>query len=109
MGLEKDWLSMGSTSVRINALSTMDGYGAPVFSTAGSTYDAIFEESKKIIPRPDGRTEVSSHIVYVLSTSATISMQDQLTVPGTSEQPRILGVDHVRDDKGQHHVELLIG
>lgn len=108
MGLENDWLSMGSTSVRINALSTFDGYGVPVFSTAGSTYDAIVQESKKVISKPDGRTEVSSHVVFVLSTSATISMQDQLTIPGSCEQPRILGVDHVRDDKGQHHVEVFI-
>lgn len=108
MGLEKDWLSFGSTSVNIAALSTHDGYGVPTYA-AGSTYDAIIQPTRRLISRPDGRQEVSTHLIFVLSTSATVGLQDRVTIPVSSEQPRLLGVEHVSDDKGQHHVELLVG
>ena len=99
---------MGSTSVAIEPLSTHDAYGVPAFGAA-STYDCIYQEGRRLVQRSDGRTEVSTHTVFVLSTSASVGLQDRLTVPGTTEQPRILAVDHVRDDKGQHHVEVMIG
>lgn len=108
MGLEKDWLTLGSTSVNIAALSTHDAYGVPTFAT-GSTYDAIIQDARRLIQRPDGRTEVSTHTIFVLSTSLSVGLQDRVTIPGSCEQPRLLGVEHVRDDKGQHHVELLVG
>lgn len=99
---------MGSTSVVIAPLSTHDAYGAPVFG-ASVTYDAIVQNARRQVPRPDGTVEVSTHTVFVLSTSASVGLQDQLTIPPSSEQPRLLGVEHVGDDKGQHHVEVLVG
>ena len=60
-----------------------------------------------MIVNAQGIEEVAMAIVFVLSSSAGVGPQDRITLPD-SRQPRLLRVDQVNDDEGQHHLELLI-
>ena len=108
MSLENDWLTFGSTSVNIAPLSTHDDYGNPVYG-ANNTYDCLIEYQRRTLWRPNGQSEQSIATLYVLSTSLTMGLSDQVTLPNTTQYPRVLQVDHPRDESGQHHVEVVLG
>ena len=108
MALEADFLTMASTTVTVTPLSTHNAWGAPVYSTASSTYPARVEYGPRLVVSAQGPQEVASATVYVLSSSASIGVQDRVTLPNDSAA-RLLRVDILNDDEGQHHLELLYG
>ena len=110
MSLEKDWLEMGSTTVTLENLSTVgaDEFGAPVYS-APVTYPAIVHANRRVIHGKDGRDEVARTLLFILSTSARVGGQDRILFANSTEPGRILAVDHVDDEDGQHHVEVDFG
>lgn len=107
MGLEKDFLLMGSTTMTVEPFTSMDLYGAPSYG-AGASYSVVLDSGVKMIMRPDGQSEQANGTFYVLSTSASISLNDRITIPGSTLTPRILGVATYYDDRGQHHVEVAV-
>ncbi len=106
--LESDWLTFGSTTVNIAPLSTQDDYGNPSFG-ANSTYDCLIEYERRVIWRPGEQSDVSFAKLYILSTGLTLGTNDRITLPNSTEYPRIISVDHPRDESGQHHIEVLLG
>lgn len=109
--LESDWLTMTSTSVLIERASTaVDDYGVASFST-GVAYDCLWEPTRRMVARGDGQVVQAQATLFVLSTSARISVADQLVLPGTTERPPILSVDicYDPDGSGQHHLEVAVG
>lgn len=107
MALESDFLQMSTQVVTINALSTHTAYGAPSFSTSASTFFAYIEPGSRVVVNLQGVEEVASAMVYVLSSSASIGVQDKITLPD-GRIPRMIRADILNDEQGQHHVELSI-
>lgn len=108
MGLEPEFLEMASTTVTVNALSTHNNAGAPVYSTDSATYPACVEYRPRLLVNREGRQVVAVATVYVLSSSASIGVQDRVVLPYATAA-RMLSAAPVNDEEGQHHVELVFG
>jgi len=108
MGFEAQFLDFSTQTVTVVPLSTMTSYGAPTFSTASSTtYRAYVEPGSRVVVNQQGVEEVATAMVFVLSSSASVGPQAQITLPD-GRIPKILSVETVNDDKGQHHLEVSI-
>ena len=107
MALEPEFLSLSTQTITVEPLSTHDGYGAPSYSTTASTFTAYIEPGTKVVVTDRGVEEVASATVFVFSSSGSIGPQDRVTLPD-GRQPRLLRVDTLNDDEGQHHIELSI-
>ena len=107
MSLEKDFLNVVSTTIKIEPVSTFDLYGAPSVGTA-STFDAYVEQVHKLFDFGSGRTEVATEVVFVMSSSAAIGLNDKITLP-SGRTPKILRVETLDDSEGQHHLEVYTG
>lgn len=105
--LERDFLQMTTQLLKVESLSTQSDYGAPTFSTAASSWPAYYEAGSRMARAINGVQQVASATIYVLSSSASIGPQDRLTLPD-GRQPKLLRVDVLNDDEGQHHLELLV-
>jgi len=112
MALERDWLSLSHDTVTIEPCTAMDGYGAPTYGTSW-TSPAIVQCNRKLVFFKDGKSEVSTTQLYVLSSSGHIGMSDRLSWtsmnPPSTQPARILTVDHAEDEDGQHHIEVNLG
>jgi hypothetical protein len=108
MSLDPDFLNMAATSITHQALSTHTLYGAPEYSTTGSTYQVGLANRIQLVTTVEGREEVSKTTVYVLSSSATIGSQDKIVMP-SGDTPKILNVDTPYDEDGLHHTTLFLG
>lgn len=105
--LEADWLTLGAVTLSWEPFTGFDVNGAPTYAAATSA-SAIVQYDRRLLPRPDGQTEQARAVIFVFSTSASITLQDRITLPGSTETPRLLGVDKVDDENGQHHIEVVI-
>lgn len=108
MGLEADWLMMGSTTIRLARASGFDGYGQPTYATE-QTLPAIVQVNRRAITGNDGRVEQTVADVFILSTSVRVHPEDRLYVTDSTTPNRLLAIDHVDDEQGQHHVEVTLG
>lgn len=106
MALENDFLAMASTTVTLAKESTVGDYGEPTYAS-GTAYTARVEPRVRMVTGPDGDEVRSSATVYVMSSSADVSVSDKMTLP-SGREPRLLSVEPVRDDEGQHHVEVAV-
>ncbi len=106
MALEPSFKEMASTTVTIAPLSTHTAYGAPTFG-AESTFDAHVEEDVHLVRNNDGQEVLTKFRVYVMSSSASVSVSDQIQAAGSTELS-IAQVLTLNDDEGQHHLEILL-
>lgn len=108
MSLEPEFLEMTSDTITVAPLSTHTSYGAPQYSSSGShTWPARVEPGTRKVLSSRGIEEVATATVYVLSSSAAIGTQDRLTLPD-GRIPKVLRVDVLNDEEGQHHLEVSI-
>ena len=105
--LEPCFLQMTSQTVKVESLSTASAYGAPSFATSASSWPAYIEPGTRLVMTGQGMQEVAAATVFVLSSSATIGMQDRITLHD-GRLPKLLRVDTLNDEEGQHHLEVLI-
>ena len=108
MSLETAFLGMASTTVTVEPLSTHNAWGTPAYSTSATSYTARVEYGPRLVVNAEGRQEVAKATVYVLSSGATIGVQDRVTLPKDTAA-RLIRVDTVNDEQGQHHLELTFG
>ena len=112
MALEADWESLSHDVVTVEPCVGLSAYGAPTYGTPW-TEKAIVQCNRKLVTFSDGRVEVSTTQLFVLSATRHIGMQDRLSwttmSPPSTEPPRILTVDHAEDEDGQHHIEVALG
>jgi hypothetical protein len=108
MGLEADWLQMGSTTVRLESATGFDGYGQPTYGPV-QVLPAVVQADRRNIHMGDGRTEQAVAMVFVLSTAAHVGMQDRLVIADSTAPVRLLAVDSVDDETGRHHTEVTLG
>ena len=109
MALEADFLNLATTTIKVETLKGHTVYGAPEFSTAASTFDAIIMDFDLFTHGSGVREEIPKTVVMVLTSSGEINLQDKITIAGSTETPRIMRSFPVRDDEGQHHWELELG
>ena len=106
MALEADFLNMAETTVTFVGLSTTANlYGAPSFSTSSVSYSAHVEIGDHVVVTAQNTEQVATATIYVMSSSATIGVQDKLTL-ANGEEPVLLRVDTLTDNEGQHHVQI---
>lgn len=105
--LEPCFVQMTTQTLKVESLSTASAYGAPSYASAASSWPVYVEPGTRLTLNAQGMQEVVTATVYVLSSSATIGMQDRITLPD-GRTPKILRVDTLNDEQGQHHLEVLI-
>ncbi len=112
MGLEPDFLSLVNDTLTIEPCTGQTVDGAPTYG-ASTSAPVCVQQARKVVFFADGKTEISTTQLFVMSTSVHIGMADRLSwagmLPGSTEPPRILAIDHVNDEDGQHHVEVSCG
>lgn len=109
MALEKDFLDIAEGEIILDPSTEVTLYGAHQFSTAQrQRLPARVEPGNRLVVGADGKEVVASATLFVLSSSATIRMEDRLTLPD-GRTPRLLRVDVLNDEQGQHHLEVYIG
>ncbi len=99
---------MGSTTVTVYHVTGFDDYGAAQYST-GTKADAIVHANRRNIMMADGRVEQAKTLLFILSTSMRVGMQDKVMMEDSTSPGRLLLVDHTDDEDGQHHVEVSLG
>lgn len=107
MALEQDFLALSTQVISVASLSTHSAYGAPTYSTSASEWRAFIEPGNRLVVSANGVEEVGSATIYVLSSSASIGMQDKVTLPD-GRIPKLLRVDVLNDEEGQHHLEVVV-
>lgn len=108
MSLEKDFLAMAEGEVIVDPSTEVTLYGAFEKSTEKrQRYPARVEWNNRLIVGPDGKEVASAATVFVLSSSASIALEARVELPN-GEKPRLLRVDVVNDEEGQHHLEVYI-
>ncbi len=105
--LEAAFLELTTQMVKVESLSTHSAYGAPSYDPAASSWPAYFEPGSRLVRSVQGMEEIAAATIYVLSSSASIGMQDRITLHD-GRQPKLMRVDVLNDDEGQHHLEVLV-
>lgn len=111
MSFEAAFLDFMPHTITVYEHDSFNAYGEPSYSTAGTTYSAMIEERPDVIRAAFGDEVVSSHIVYVASTSripmtARVVLNDGSTSP---PEPPLVRSDVFSDQDGIHHVALFFG
>ena len=105
--LEPCFVQMTTQTIKVESLSTASAYGAPSYASDASSWPAYTEPGTRLVLTGQGMQEVAAATVFVLSSSATIGMQDRVTLHD-GRTPKLLRVDTLNDEEGQHHLEVLI-
>lgn len=106
MSFEKDFLNMTADQVTVIPPSTVNSYGAISYSSSnGIAYDARIEEEPHSVLNGQGIEVIASGTVFVMSSSAAIGLSHQVELDN-GLTPELLRVDTLRDEQGQHHVEV---
>lgn len=107
MALEPDFLTMTQDEVTVFPPSTTSLYGgmAPATTSTGKAYPAQIDMTPRQVVSQRGVEEVAAGTVYILSSSAVVGLQHVIQLPDGTK-PVILRCEPLRDDEGQHHVEV---
>lgn len=108
MALESDFLTMTRDTVTVLApASTMSEYGsvAPATTSTGTSYPAYIDMSPRKVVNARGVEEVASGTIFILSSGASLGLHHVVVLPD-GRRPELLRVEPLRDDEGQHHVEV---
>ena len=107
MALEPEFFAMTNQTVTIEPLSTHNAYGAPSFGSASSAIPTYHEPGVRVVVNQQGVEEIASAMLYILSTTATCGPQDRITL-ADGRKPKIVRVDILNDEQGQHHLEVAL-
>lgn len=107
MSLERDFLDMTNDTVTVHEPSTANFYGgvAPASTSTGTSYPAYVDMTPRKVLSGRGQEEVASGMIFILSSAADIGPQHVIEL-SDGRKPELLRVEPLRDDEGQHHVEV---
>ena len=109
MGLEREFIDCANETVTVTPLSTHNDFGHQIYSSSGAvSYSAFLDPEIKPLHLGDGKVVTQRGMLYVMTSSGTIGEQDKLELADGSV-PRMLAVNHTRDEEGQHHIEIAFG
>jgi hypothetical protein len=98
---------MTNETITIEQPGTVNKYGAISFGAASTGIPCRLELGERVFVNAQGVNQFASGMMYVLSTSATMSPQSRVTL-SDGRQPAILRVNVMNDEEGQHHLEVMI-
>lgn len=108
MSLEPDFLGLSTDHVTVHGPATsMSFHGAltPATSSTGKQYTAYVDMTPRQVLSARGVEEVASGTIYVFSSSADIGLQHVVEL-SDGRKPELLRAEPLRDEQGQHHVEV---
>lgn len=108
MSFDPAFLDLMPHTITVRALSSVDSYGDPSYSTSTTSYRALVEEKPTKILNQYGEEVVASHIAYVAST-ARIPLTSLVTLPDGSSPDPISSSVFADEDGTAHHVVLHFG
>ena len=110
MSFEADFLSMTADSVTVHAPATsMTAYGsvAPATTSTGKSYRAALDMTPRRVISQRGVEEIAGGVLFIMSSSADIGLHHTVEL-SDGRKPEILRVEPLRDEHGQHHVEVYL-
>jgi hypothetical protein len=107
VSFESDFLGLMNDTVRVYALSSVDGYGNPTYAAAGSTYEARYVRKQELVRTFEGIEELAQAKIYIASTS-TFSPHSRVTVNGSTLGP-LMALQAFPDESGVHHLVGFLG
>ena len=108
MSLERDFFSMTRDTITVHPPSTESNfYGAvtPATSSTGKSYPAHIDMTPRKVLSNRGEEVVAGGTIYVMSSSADIGMHHVIEL-ADGRKPELLRAEPLRDEEGQHHVEV---
>ena len=96
-----------NTTVTITSKSSMNNYGESQYSGSGTSYPAYVQSISVSTRKLSTDDRVIEFMVYVLSTTYTPAITDQVTFSGVTRQ--IVEIDIRVDEYGQQAVVLACG
>lgn len=102
MGIE-EFDDMFSQEVTVEPFTGTDEYGNYAYGDSVS-YQARVVGKTRVVRNSEGEESVSTHTVYLKSTSA-FTPKDRITLPAgySPQQPIIISVGTFPDESGLHH------
>lgn len=108
MAFESDFLDLMPHTISVYALASVNQYAEPTHSTSATSYTCLIQEMPSMVLDAYGEEVVSSHTVYVASTSR-IPLTSKVVMPDGSE-PHLVRSDVMSDEDGTaHHIVLFFG
>lgn len=104
--MESDFIPLLRDPVQVERLIGRDRYTQPLYSPA-QEYNGWVEINNRAVRTLDGVTVVA-YADIVVDTVDPISTQDRVTLPD-GRTPRVLQATLIKDERGPHHVELVVG
>lgn len=106
MSLEFDYFTMTADTITVYQPTTANAYGATTPATSGGvSYSAHVDMTPRQVLNVRGVEQVASGTIYVLSSSASIPL-DAIVELSDGRTPELLRVEPLRDEEGQHHIEV---
>lgn len=110
MSLETQFLDFMPHTLYEYPLSGFNQYAEEAYSTSPNTYQCMIEERPDMVRNQFGDEVVSSHIVYVSSTSRLPLTSRYAFYASTGDAPPVIRADAFSDETGNiHHVALFFG
>jgi hypothetical protein len=110
MSLDAAFLEFMPHSIYEYPLSGFNEYAEEAYSTTPNVYQCMIEERPDMVRNQFGDEVVSSHIVYIASTSRLPLTSQYAFYTSTGDSPPIIRGDAFSDETGEiHHVALMIG
>lgn len=111
MSFDDAFLEFMPHTITVYDWTGYNAYAEPAYSTVGATYQAMIEERPDVVRTSFGDEVISSHVVYVASTSripmtSRVVLHDGTTAP---PEPPLVRSDVFSDTDGIHHVALFFG
>jgi len=110
VSFERDFYNMTADYVTVHAPATsMTAYGsvAPATTSTGKRYRAALDMTPRKIVSARGVEEIAGGVLFVMSSSAVIGLHHTVELDD-GRKPEILRVEPLRDEEGQHHVEVYL-
>lgn len=108
MALDPPLLDLMPHTVSVYEVDGFNDYGEPAYSTSPTNYQGMVEERPEMVRDAFGQEVVTSHVVYLASTSR-IPITARVVLPDGSEPPMIRSTVLYDETGDIHHVALFFG
>jgi hypothetical protein len=114
MRLARQWAHMMSSTIRVAARTSQDGYGKPTYGTPVS-YRGHYTRRARMVRTMSGQTVPVDATMWLGSAPSilptaqvTLSTQDAGSTESWALHPTIVAVERHSDQRGPHHTTLFL-
>lgn len=108
MTIESDFKELMTQDIVIRPLVSRDGYGEPTYSNSPVSLKGVVVYETKHIRADDNKELLSRAHAFIFGVHADIKADSLVTLPDGS-QPKVLYVQRVQDESGDHHDIIYFG